>query len=168
MQAMNSNPTSSSDPASARDAETFSFPIDATSVMLFARALGDGRAEYTEATNPAGLVPPPTFYQASAHYEPDYPLDATRPGWQPKTTPRYPGPGKTLHGEQRFTYHHPVRSGEELTVTIRTGDQWRKESSRGGALDFVEQITEFRNGRGVLCVTAVNVGVIPENKPGRS
>ena len=125
--------------------DRFTFPVDATSVMLFARSLGETRAESTEPGHPdaaAGLVPTPTFFQSSVHYEPDYPLDATRPGWQEKTSPRYPGPGRTLHGEQRFTYHHPVRSGDVLEVTIRTGERWRKESTRGGALDFVEQITE--------------------------
>lgn len=149
--------------------EHFRFPVDATSVMLFARSLGDDQPAYTDIDHPAaaeGLVPPPTFFQSSAHYEPDYPLDTLRTGWKQKITPRHPGPGKTLHGEQRFVYHHPVRSGDVLDVTIRIGEQWRKESSRGGALDFVEQITEFRNQDGVLCVTAVNTGVIPENKPG--
>jgi hypothetical protein len=141
--------------------DQFEFRVDPTAVMLFARSLGDDRAEYVN-----GDVVPPTFFQSSAHYEPDYPLDFLRPGWQPKTTPRYPGAGKTLHGEQRFTYHHPVRAGDVLDVTIRSGDQWEKQSGRGGSLSFVEQVTEFRNADGVLCVTAVNLGVIPEIKPG--
>ena len=141
--------------------DRFTFPVDATSVMLFARSLGETNPDCAD-----GLVPTPTFFQSSVHYEPDYPLDTLRPGWKEKTSPRYPGPGRTLHGEQRFTYHHAVRAGDVLEVTIRKGKQWTKESTRGGALDFVEQITEYRNQDGVLCVTALNLGVIPENKPG--
>lgn len=143
-------------------ADTFRFPVDETTVLLFARSLGDEHPAYA-----SGAAVPPTFLQAAAHFEPDHPYDSTRPGWRPKVTPRYPGAGRTLHGEQRFTYHHPVRIGDELTVTIRIGRQWEKESGRGGKLGFVEQITEFHNQEGVLCVTSVNVGVIPENKPGR-
>ena len=143
--------------------EEFRFPVDETAVMLFARALGDEHRASDD-----GAAVPPTFFQASAHYEPDYPLDTTRPGWKPKVTPRYPGAGKTLHGEQRFIYHRPVRVGDELSVTVRTGDRWEKQSSRGGTLGFVQQITEFRNSAGELCVTAINTGVIPERKPGGS
>lgn len=149
--------TDDSDPGTI---ERFSFRVDPTAVMLFARSLGDDRAEYRD-----GSVVPPTFFQSSAHYEPNYPLDTLRPGWEPKVTPRHPGAGKTLHGEQRFTYHQPVKAGDVLEVTIRIGDQWEKTSGRGGSLGFVEQITEYRDSAGELCVTAVNVGVIPEKKP---
>ena len=149
------------DPPVASATDSFRFPVDETTVLLSARSLGDTHPDYV-----AGTALPPTFLQAAAHFEPDYPYDDTRPGWRQKVTPRYPGAGKTLHGEQRFTYHHPVHVGDELVVTIGIGRQWEKQSGRGGTLGFVEQITEYRNQDGVLCVTAVNVGVIPENKPG--
>ena len=37
-----------------------------------------------------------------------------------------------------------------------------KEGRRGGKLMFSESITEYRNQKGVLCVTATSVGVQTE------
>ena len=64
--------------------EGFEFPVDRTQVMLFARSLLDIRPEFSDPNDPAtkavgGIVTPPTFVQCSAHWQPNYPLDITRP-----------------------------------------------------------------------------------------
>ena len=59
-------------------------PVEAGHVMVFARAIGDDNPVYRDpdarATVAAGgLLAPPTFVQASAQFDPDYPL-RPRPG----------------------------------------------------------------------------------------
>jgi hypothetical protein len=151
-------------------ADSYEFPVDRTQVMLFARAVGDIRPEYSDPTHPAtkavgGIVTPPTFVQCSAHWEPDYALDLTRPGR--KTRPSGGGDGggglgRGLHAEQSYEYHHPIHAGDTLTVSSRPGERWEKEGRRGGKLMFAETITEYVNQDGVLCVTARSVGVQTE------
>lgn len=152
----------------------FAFPVDRTQVMLFARSLLDIRPEFSDPDDPAtkavgGVVVPPTFVQCSAHWDPNYFLDLTRPrkGATPAHRGDSPGGGgggmaRGLHAEQHYEYHHPVHEGDTLTVTNRPGERWEKEGRRGGKLTFSESITEYRNQDGVLCVTARSVGVQTE------
>ncbi|RLA41332.1 MAG: hypothetical protein DRQ64_02560, partial [Gammaproteobacteria bacterium] len=60
----------------------FKFPVDASQIMLFARSVGDNNAiyhdaEYASGTDVKGIVAPPTFVQASAQYDPKFPLRPT-------------------------------------------------------------------------------------------
>jgi hypothetical protein len=152
-------------------AEPYKFPVDLSAIMLFARSLGDIRPEYSDPDSPeakaiGGVVTPPTFVQSSAHWQPDYPLDLTRPRKGP--APKHRGDdgggglGRGLHAEQHYEYHHPIHAGDALTVTTRPGERWEKQGRRGGKLLFSETITEYRNQDGVLCVTARSVGVQTE------
>lgn len=150
--------------------KSFEFPVDRTAIMLFARSLRDIRPEFTEPDSEeakaiGGIVAPPTFTWAGSHYEPDYSLDLTRP----RKEPREPRPGggggglgRGLHGEQHYEYFHPIHAGDTLTVTIRPGETWEKEGRRGGKLRFNEQIFEYTNQDGELCVRARTVGVQTE------
>lgn len=152
----------------------FEFPVDRTQVMLFARSVLDIRPEYWDADDPAtkavgGIVTPPTFVQSSAHWQPNYPLDLTRPRPDGGFGPRREGSGggggglgRGLHAEQRYEYHHPIYVGDTLTATTKPGNRWEREGRRGGKLQFSESITEYRNQDGVLCVTATSVGVQTE------
>ena len=154
--------------------EGFEFPVDRTQVMLFARSLLDIRPEFSDSDDPAtkalgGIVVPPTFVQCSAHWDPNYYLDLTRPRKGP--APRHRGDGaqgggggvaRGLHAEQHYEYHHPIHVGDTLTVTSRPGERWEKQGRRGGKLLFSESITEYRNQDGVLCVTARSIGVQTE------
>lgn len=157
----------------------FKFPVDASQIMLFARSVGDKNpiyydAEYAKGTEPGGVVAPPTFVQASSQYDPKFPLrpvigepwfgsgkEAT--GIKPKV--RKEGDessgdsARMLHAEQQYVYHQPIRPGDDLTVTTRRGKSWEKEGRRGGTMSFSEVITEFRNQKGELVVTATSVGV---------
>jgi hypothetical protein len=153
-------------------ADSFEFPVDRSAIMLFARSLGDIRPEFSDPNDPAtkalgGMVTPPTFVQSSAHWQPDYPLDITRPRKGPPTQPRGEGGGggglgRGLHAEQHYEYHHPIHPGDTLTVTSRPGERWEKQGRRGGKLLFSESVTEYRNQDGVLCVTARSIGVQTE------
>jgi hypothetical protein len=135
------------------------FPVEAGHVLMFARSLG--------ATDPEGGLPapgdpaPPTFANASAQFDPDYPL-RPRPGtlWHGSGADAglvKEGAGG-LHAEQHFTYHRPVRVGDVLSAVTRPGDQWEKQG-RSGRLLFREQITEYRDETGELVVTARSVSV---------
>lgn len=150
-------------------ADAYEFPVDRSAIMLFARALGDIRPEYSDPDDPAtkalgGIVTPPTFVQSSAHWQPDYPLDLTRPRRQRPAAQGGGGGGlgRGLHAEQHYEYHHPIHAGDTLTVSTRAGERWEKQGRRGGRLLFSETITEYRNQDGVLCVTARSVGVQTE------
>lgn len=152
-------------------ADSYEFPVDRTQVMLFARSLRDISPVYSDPDDPAtkaagGIIVPPTFVQCSAHWDPDYGLDMTRPRKNPRPAPAAGGGGgglgRGLHAEQHYEYHHPIHVGDTLTVTQRPGNRWEKQGRRGGKLLFSESITEYHNQDGILCVTATSVGVQTE------
>ena len=149
------------------------FPVEAGHILTFARAIGDTNEAYAGALTGADVVPaPPTFVQASAHFDPDYIL-------RPKPGQPWFGSGKDatglapngeggssmargLHAEQHYEYHRPLRAGDVLSATTRSGEGWEKQGKRGGKLVFSESITEFRDQAGELVVTARVVGVMTE------
>jgi acyl dehydratase len=60
------------------------FPIEASHVLMFARAIGDDNPVYSDedkakASEAGGIIAPPTFVQASAQFDPEYGL-RPRPG----------------------------------------------------------------------------------------
>ncbi|MGH9210857.1 MAG: FAS1-like dehydratase domain-containing protein [Acidimicrobiales bacterium] len=168
------------------------FPIEAGHVLMFARSIGDPNPVYSdpdsEAARAVGAVlAPPTFVQASAQFEPDYPL-RPKPGRPWFGSGREPsglrprsedtgdggdgeggrksggggGGGTGLHAEQHYEYHRTPRVGDVLTATIRPGRRWEKQGRRAGKLIFSESITEYRDQDGELVVTATGVGVLTE------
>jgi hypothetical protein len=148
------------------------FPVEATHIMMFARAIGDPNPAYSdpdsaEARAVGGVVAPPTFAMAGSQFDPDNPL-RPKPGEPWFGSGREPSgatreSGGMLHAEQVFEYHQPLRAGMELSSSEREGKTWEKESKRGGRLRFAETITEFRDvATGELVVTATMVGVFTE------
>jgi len=150
------------------------FPIEAGHIMCFARAIGDANPAYSGALWGDGPVPaPPTFVQASAQFDPDYPL-RPKPGepWfgsgrnatgvTAAPASGGAGGGTGLHAEQHYEYHRPLRAGDVLTSSSRQGPGWEKQGRRGGRLVFIEIITEYRDASGELVVTARTVGVTTE------
>ena len=156
------------------------FLIEASHIMMFARSVGDSNPiyhdeEYAKSSELGGIIPPPTFAQSSAQFDPEYFL---RPkvggdGWfgsGKEATGSKPSSGSGggggaamgLHAEQHFEYHLPVKAGDTLSVTTKPGKAWEKESKRAGKLKFSESVTEYRNQNGDLVITATGVGVQTE------
>jgi hypothetical protein len=156
------------------------FPIEAGHVMMFARSIGDPNPvyfdeAYARASEVGAIVAPPTFVQAAAQFDDDYPL---RPkigapwfgsGREPTGAKRSSsnggterGTGTGLHAEQHYVYHRPLRVGDVLTATTRPGARWEKMGRRAGKLVFAETVTEFRDEHGELVVTARGVSVRTE------
>ncbi|MDP6606768.1 MAG: MaoC family dehydratase N-terminal domain-containing protein [Dehalococcoidia bacterium] len=164
------------------------FPVEAGHIMMFARAVGDANAiysdeEYAKTTEPGGMIAPPTFVQASAQFDADYFL-------RPRLGERWFGSGSApsgsnaaagvgsggggdgggggggggtgLHAEQHYEYHRQLKPGDVLTWEQKPGETWEREGRRGGKLTFSESITEYRDQGGELVITARSVGVRTE------
>jgi len=159
------------------------FAIEASHIMMFARAIGDANkiysdAAYAEGTDVGGIIAPPTFAQASAQFDENYRL-------RPKIGKPWMGSGKEatgiapktegasddapvgmgargLHAEQHFEYHRHMRPGDVLSATVKPGESWEKHSKRAGVLKFSETVTEYRDQTGELVITARSVGVTTE------
>jgi hypothetical protein len=152
------------------------FPVEAGHIMMFARSVGDPNPVYYD----ENALAPPTFVQASAQFDPDYPLRPRfdRPwfgsGGSPTGVSRGSSSGSSsgssggtgLHAEQHYEYHRPLRAGDVLTATTGPGKTWEKEGRRAGKLVFSESITEYRDAKGELVVTARQVGVRTERPLG--
>jgi acyl dehydratase len=149
------------------------FPVEASHIMMFARAIGDENPVYHNAaaakkTEAGGVIAPPSFAQASAQFNSDYFL-------RPKQGQPWFGSGKTpsgvqgkasssggLHAEQHFEFHRHIHPGDVLTVETKPGKSWERESKRAGKLSFHETISEYRDQKGELVITATGVGVTTE------
>ena len=148
-------------------------PVEATHILMFARAVGDPNpvyadAEVAKAGETKGIIAPPTFPQAVAQFDPDYNL-RPKPGvpWfgsgkTPSGVENRPSGGGGLHAEQHFEYHRPLRPGDVLTVETKPGNTWERDSKRAGKLTFRERVTEYRDQKGELVVTARSIGVTTE------
>lgn len=158
----------------------FKFPVEASHILMFARSVGDANkiyadADYAKTTEVGSIIAPPTFAQSSAQFDPDYFL---RPkigqpwfgsGKEPTGIKREKssggsggGGGGGLHAEQHFEYHRHLTPGDVLTVSVKPGKTWEKEGKRSGKLKFSETITEYRDQKGELVITARSVGVQTE------
>ncbi len=153
------------------------FPVEVSHILMFARSVGDDNkvysdADYAKATEAGGIIAPPTFAQSSAQFDPDYFL-------RPKIGQPWFGSGKNatgvtraagggggggggLHAEQHFEYHRALKAGDVLTATSFPGKTWEKEGKRSGKLVFSESVTEYRDQKGELVITARGVGVRTE------
>ena len=144
------------------------FPVEAGHILMFARSIGDTNPAYDPLQRDE-VIAPPTFVQASAQFDPDYPLRPKpgQPWFGSGKEPTGVRPGEsggggnkgTLHAEQHFVYHRQLRPGDVLRATTKEGRSWEKEGRRGGTLSFTESVTEYRDQDGELVVTARGVGV---------
>ncbi len=148
------------------------FPIEASHILMFARAIADDNPIYSA----GDVIAPPTFTQASAQFDPDYFLrpKAGQPWFgsakEPTGITRRSGGGggggggaaAGLHAEQHFEYHRHPRPGDVLSAETKPGRTWEKQGRRAGKLIFSESVTEYRDQNGELVVTARGVGVRTE------
>ncbi len=148
------------------------FPIEATHILMFARAIGDDNPVYHDAdkakhTELGGVIAPPTFAAAAAQFNPD--------GMRPRPGEKWFGSGKEptgiegkppsagrLNAEQHFEYVRPLRPGDVLTAETRPGTTWERVSKRAGKLLFSDRITEYRDQNGELVVSVRSVSVTTE------
>ena len=157
------------------------FPVEAGHIMMFARSVGDPNPIYhdedhAKGTEVGSIIAPPTFVQASAQHDPDYPLrpkigkpwfgSGREPTGAVRSGSGRGGGGTGLHAEQHYVYHRPLRAGDTLTAATRPGKTWEKEGRRAGKLIFSESVTEYRDQSGELVVTATQVGVRTERPVG--
>jgi acyl dehydratase len=153
------------------------FPVEAGHILMFARSVGDDNPVYSDEelakkTEAGGIIAPPTFAQSSAQFDPDYGLrpkvgqpwfgSGKDPSGVTRTGGGGGGGGGGLHAEQHFEYHRPLRPGDVLTATTQPGKTWEKEGKRSGKLVFSESVTEYRDQKGELVITARGVGVRTE------
>jgi acyl dehydratase len=145
---------------------------------MFARAIGDDNPVYRDEQKAkqgetGGIIAPPTFVQASAHFDPDYRL-------RPRAGVPWLGSGKHpsglspadrggsargsggLHAEQHYEYHRHIRPGDVLTAKTEPGRTWEKESKRAGKLRFSERITRYTDEHGQIVITARSVSMSTE------
>ena len=149
------------------------FPVEASHIMMFARAIGDTNPVYHDAaaakdTEAGGIIAPPTFPASVAQFDPDYHL-RPRPDQKwfgsakgPTGIEGKPASSGSLHAEHHFEYHRHIRPGDVLTAEIKPGKVWEKESKRAGKLTFRDRITEYRDQDGQLVITAHSIGVTTE------
>jgi acyl dehydratase len=131
--------------------------VEAGFLKFFAKATGETNPVYfdEEAARAAGhpsIPMPPTYF---------FSLQMSAPAKRGDVFDKANGlgvqMGKVLHGEQGFTYHRQVYAGDRITITTTTSDIYAK---KGGALEFVVQVTRFENGDGELCAEARQVTVV--------
>ena len=117
--------------------------IERSRLQFFAKAIGETDPVYTDvaaarAAGYADLPAPPTFLFGAE-------LDS---GASDRLVADLGIPfANLLHGEQRFTYHHPACAGDKVTVRSKVTDIYEK---KGGALEFVVKSSRVTNEAGVL------------------
>jgi acyl dehydratase len=131
--------------------------VEAGFLKFFAKATGETDPVYFDedaarAAGHPGIPMPPTYL---------FSLQLSAPARRGDLFDAENGVGvdmrRILHGEQAFTYHHPIHAGDRITMVTTTSDVYSK---KGGALDFVVQETRFENQHGALCAEARQVSVI--------
>jgi peroxisomal enoyl-CoA hydratase 2 len=157
--------------------ESYRFPVEAGHILTFARALGDPNPVYADeeqarAQGFASVLAPPTFYEASAHFDPHSEVrpqpgqpwfgSAGSPTGDPGREDR--NPGTTLHAETHVTYRRHVCAGEVLDVRHRPGRQWTKVGRRGGGLAFEDWYVDYHDRSGQVVLTARTVAVTTAQK----
>jgi acyl dehydratase len=151
------------------------FPVEASHILMFARAIGDENPVYAdpgslEAQQFGGVIAPPTFTMASLQFDPDMPL-RPKPGEPWFGSASEPSGAQLessgfLHAEQHFEYHRPIVAGCVLTTRERAGASWEKPSKRGGVLRFEELLVDYVGiDDGEIYVSARLVSVLPAATP---
>ena len=117
------------------------FPVEAGHVMMFARAIGDPNPIYFDdsyaATTEVGhVIAPPTFVQASAQFDPDYPL-------RPKIGQRWFGSGRRPSGTARDAGEDAGRDAAAPSNADAQGSSSSQPRQSGGTGLHAEQHFEY-------------------------
>jgi len=161
------------------EARRFEFPVDASLVLQFARAVGEQDPLLDDPAFPSlavagGYVPPPTILAAADHFDPGRPRrpeygeawpgsGVVDEGWR-----RPSGRGRGFHAEQTFEYRRHPRVGEVLSVEVGPGREWTK-AGRQGTMSFRETVYAYRDAAGGPVATGSWVSLsIQREGPGES
>jgi hypothetical protein len=130
-------------------AEPFELHVELGKLREFARATGAAGATYLEGETPPM---PPTFL-------------ATARLWQGESSSPYANVDldlkRLLHGAQEFVFHGPPpRAGTKLVARARVEKVYEKQGRRGGAMTFVEAVTEYHDEAGTLVATSRNTSIL--------
>jgi hypothetical protein len=137
-----------------RQGAPFQMVVERGKIREFARATKSSNPEYLEGEHP---LSPVTFLCASGFWQ-----DESNSPWGdgPRNYERI------LHGEQEFVFFgEPPRAGAILTGISRIDRIYEKAGRRGGAMNFTETVTEFRDETGKLVAesraTVIETGQAP-------
>lgn len=118
----------------------FQLEVERGKIREFARATRARSQSYLDDPQP---VAPPTFLASAAFWTtPDSAILGNHGlrNW-----------ARILHGEQEFVFHGPpIRAGQSLVATQRVEDTYEKQGRRGGTMQFIVVLTEFRTPDGEL------------------
>ena len=146
------------------------FPVEASHLLFFARAIGDPAADDTDYRR---ALAPPTFGVSHVQFEPGFRLRPA-PGRPWMGSGRNDsgavstGFGSGLHAEQEFEYFRPLRAGMVLRVEAVRGTDWTKARRGGGSLAFSELLVRFHDDTDdslVQQMRMVAVEILPEATP---
>jgi hypothetical protein len=135
--------------------EPATIPIERGKIREFARACLDDNPAYTDAADPPV---PPTYLTVRNFWMNAETSPLARVGLDLR---------RLLHGGEEYVFHGPPpRAGDELMCQTRVDAVYEKQGKRGGAMTFVETVTEFRDETGRLRVecrsTAIETGRAPD------
>jgi hypothetical protein len=134
----------------------FRVVVEEGKVREFARAVKSSNPAYVadgpQPTSPPTFLASSTFWQGSEHS----PWGGAALNWE-----------RILHGEQEFVFPGPPpAAGTELTAEARIDRVYEKEGKRGGAMTFVEVVTEYRDLAGTVVAESRSTIIETSQAPG--
>ena len=134
----------------------FRMVVEEGKVREFARAVKSANAAYVgdgpQATSPATFLASASFWQARENS----PWGDATLNW-----------ARILHGEQEFVFPGPPpAAGTELRAEARIDRVYEKEGKRGGAMTFVELVTEYRDPSGAVVAESRSTIIETSQAPG--
>ena len=137
----------------------FALHIERGKIAELARSIGAQHRDHFEGDAP---IAPATFLTTMFHWE--RLVEGSNP-WHRVQMSKERG----MHASQTYTFFGPPpRAGDKLTGRSRIDRIHDKQGRRGGALTFVEMVTEFTNEAGELVAEARMVAVEPQVAAGKA
>jgi hypothetical protein len=133
----------------------FTMDVEVGKVREFARATKSSNPDQLAGEHPTS---PPTFLISAAFWT------------EPENAPEVPelDVARLLHGGQEFTFHGPPpKAGTRLVGTARLDKTYTKEGRRGGAMTFIETVTEFRDEAGAMVAESRTILITTGKAPAR-
>lgn len=132
------------------------FPVEASHILMFARAVGDSNkiysdGDYAASTEVGSIIAPPTFAQASAQFDPNYYL-------RPSEAKKWFGSGRTASGTMRDPVADQGESsiGGEPSTDDEPSTEGESSGSSAGGLHAEQHFTYHRHIRPGDVLSATN------------